>query len=95
MTLLTERYALQIPAVESCYAAFAGALQTLRRGLRTTWLATSCRCSGGIASLPLVPGRSLGVREKIYPIQYAPRRALSRAVLHVSGGSLVLLIVVS
>jgi hypothetical protein len=34
MTLLTERYAVQIAAVVSCYAAFAGALQTLRRGLR-------------------------------------------------------------
>ena len=35
MTLLTERYALQIAAVVSGHAAFAGALQTLRRGFRT------------------------------------------------------------
>jgi hypothetical protein len=35
MTLLTERCAVQIAAVVSCYAALAGALQTLLRGLRT------------------------------------------------------------
>ncbi len=35
MTLLSERYALQVAPVESCYTVFAGALQTLLRGLWT------------------------------------------------------------
>ena len=52
MTLLTEGYALQIAIAVPCYAEFAGALQTLRRGLRRPQLSTSSRCSGGHARIP-------------------------------------------